>query len=277
MSLIPPFFFDCVVAIGALNEKKEKHWIGTGFLFAKYLKGTGSKKEYAFFLVTNKHVLKDVSLILVKFNPQGNDSSKDFPINLHKENNQTTWIGHPDPETDVAVISINPQFLRNNGITFNFFKSDEHSQTIEEMKEENISEGDFIYVLGFPMGITGVSDRKNVISRSGTIARIRNLFEGQGKDFIVDAFVFPGNSGGPVVSKPEMVSIEGTKPHTKANLIGIIKSYIPYRDIAVSIQTQQPRIIFEDNSGLSEVIPVNAILESIAEYISTYPLQFTSP
>src|SRR5690606_32144740 len=102
-----------------------------------------------------------------------------------------------------------------------------------------------------------------VILRSGAIARIRDLFEGRSTDFIVDALVFPGNSGGPVVLRPEMVSIQGTKSNMNAGLIGVIKSYIPYQDIAVSQQTNRPRIIFEDNSGLSLVEPVDYIFETI--------------
>jgi hypothetical protein len=80
---------------------------------------------------------------------------------------------------------------------------------------------------------------------------------------VVDALVFPGNSGGPVILKPELMSIEGTKSNNKSVIIGVIKSYIPYRDVAVSEQTGLPRIIFEDNSGLSIVEPIDHIIETI--------------
>ena len=68
-------------------------------------------------------------------------------------------------------------------------------------------EGDFIYALGFPMGLVS-KDRQHVMVRSGIIARIRDLYENRSTDFTVDAFVFPGNSGGPLVnSKGQVVGI----------------------------------------------------------------------
>jgi S1-C subfamily serine protease len=132
------------------------------------------------------------------------------------------------------------------------------------MKNLEVTEGDFIYVLGFPMGIVA-KDRQYVILRQGVIARIRDLFENRNTDFVVDAVVFPGNSGGPVILKPEVISITGTKSNPKAGLIGIIKSYIPYQDVAISQQTNRPRVVFEENSGLSLVEPVDHILETIIE------------
>ncbi len=62
-----------------------------------------------------------------------------------------------------------------------------------------------------------------------------------------------------------MVSIQGTKSNMNAGLIGVIKSYIPFQDIAISQQTNRSRIIFEENSGLSLVEPVDYIFETIDE------------
>jgi S1-C subfamily serine protease len=75
--------------------------------------------------------------------------------------------------------------------------------------------------------------------------------------FLIDANIFPGNSGGPVVTRPEISSIEGTKAIDKAALIGIVKSYLTYKDVAVSQQTGKPRVIFEENSGLALVETVD--------------------
>ena len=59
--------------------------------------------------------------------------------------------------------------------------------------------------------------------------------------------------GGPVVLRPAAISIQDTKATGRAYLIGIIKSYVPYRDVAVSQRTGNPRVIFEENSGLAAV------------------------
>jgi hypothetical protein len=73
--------------------------------------------------------------------------------------------------------------------------------------------------------------------------------------------VFPGNSGGPVVTRPEITSIQGTKSFNKAALIGVVSAYLPYRDVAISQQTRRARIIFEENSGLSSVVPIDRVAE----------------
>lgn len=46
-------------------------------------------------------------------------------------------------------------------------------------------------------------------------------------------------------------------------LIGLVLGSISYVDIAVSQQTKKPRITFEDNAGLTIVIPADAVLELI--------------
>jgi S1-C subfamily serine protease len=265
MALVPPFYFDCVVAIGQQLPDGNKNWIGTGFLYGKFIEQReGSQKSYKTYLVSNKHVFQDQNLVLLRFNPSDDQPAKDYPTRLVNNDGMQLWTGHSNPEVDIAVIGINTKHLQAEGMKFHFFRSDEMVFTKAKLQEIETTEGDYVYVLGFPMGLVAL-DRQHVILRSGAIARIRDLFEGRSTDFIVDALVFPGNSGGPVVLKPEMVSIQGTRSNLEAGLIGVIKSYIPYQDIAVSQQTGRPRIIFEDNSGLSLVEPTDYIIETIDE------------
>jgi len=265
MALIPPFFLDCVVAIGVINADKSKSWIGTGFLVGRFFRQReGGGKDYHVFLVTNKHVLDKVSSIVVRFNPQPQtaEPARDYDVPLIDASGSKLWTEHPSQDIDIATININPK-LREHGMKFDYFKTDaDHLLDIRGMVDRGMTEGDFVYVLGYPMGIVA-PDRQYAITRSGSIARIRDLLERRSNDFIVDAFVFPGNSGGPVVSKPEYFAIQGTKVISKAYLIGIIKSYVPYQDVAISQQTGRPRVVFEENSGLSSVIPVDFIMETI--------------
>jgi S1-C subfamily serine protease len=261
MALLPPIFIDCVVAIG-IESKNKKSWIGTGFLFGDLFKTKeNGRNTYLTYLVTNKHVLKGLDEIIVRFNPHANQPAIDYPLPLTDGNENLVWTGHPDKNIDVAVIQVNVKVLRDEGIKFNYFHSDKHIFTSDQMNDEGLIEGDFVYALGFPMGI--VTDRQYVFVRSGIISRIRGLYEKRATDFVVDAFVFPGNSGGPVVSKPESVKINGTKSSLKSRLIGIVKSYLPYKDIAISMQTKKPRITFEENTGLTLVEPVEHIITTV--------------
>jgi hypothetical protein len=54
-------------------------------------------------------------------------------------------------------------------------------------------------------------------------------------------------------------------------LIGVVRGFIPYTDVAVSQQTLRPRVTFEENSGLAEVIPVDQVNETIVEYLKLHP------
>ena len=267
MALVPPFFQDCVVSIG-IEGKDKPLWIASGFMYGRHY-GEDEKggKIYKFSLVTNRHVFEKFSKVYLRFNPiKADESVHDYELNLIDENGKKLWVAHSNPEIDVAVIPINIRLLREHAMQIHCFCSDEHVANIEKLKELGITEGDFVYVLGFPMGIVG-DKRCAVIVRSGVISRIRDILIGDSQEYLIDTFIFPGNSGAPVVSKPEALAIEGTKSQNASYLIGIVKAYIPYRDVAVSLQTGQQRVIFEENSGLAAVHPIDFVQELIEEYL----------
>lgn len=66
-----------------------------------------------------------------------------------------------------------------------------------------------------------------------------------------------------------MASVGGTPTINKAYLLGVVRDYIPYIDTAFSLQTKRPRVTFEENSGLADVIPADYIEETIADYEKT--------
>jgi hypothetical protein len=113
------------------------------------------------------------------------------------------------------------------------------------------------------MGLVG-DERATVIARGGWLARIQDTLADASRSFLIDASVFPGNSGGAVILKPETAAIQGTPAISRALLLGIVAAYVPYRDYAISMQTQRPRVIFEENSGLVTVYPVDCIEQTIA-------------
>ncbi|MHB1089759.1 MAG: S1 family peptidase [Ilumatobacteraceae bacterium] len=263
MAMLPPIFLDAVTAIGVDGEDGKRHWIGTGFLYGRFVKQVDeSSNEYSVFLVTNKHVLSGLKRIYLKFNSAADSTSKDYPIDLVAKNGKPIWVGHPDTDIDVAVMLVDANQLKNELRKFALFQSNNHVLTPDQLKTDGVSEGDGVFVLGFPMGMVD-QERQYVICRAGSIARIRDLIDGKATNFLVDATVFPGNSGGPVIIRPEFGSITGTKAIKSASLIGIVKSYVTYRDVAVSQQTNSRRIVFEENSGLTTVEPVEHVFTAV--------------
>ena len=265
MALIPPFFLNCVVSIGLrpIQEPAKINWIGTGFIVGRPLEGVNNEKQFHTFLVTNKHVLLNQQSIVIRFDSTLGLDAKDYDINLIK-GGVSIWTGHKSNNVDVAVINLNPAALQDDGADLQFFQMDEHLLSVNQMRSEGVSEGDGVFILGFPMGIVA-PQKKNVIARVGAIARIRDTLEGSESTFLIDANIFPGNSGGPVIIKPEMISIQETKSINKSFLIGIVKSYLPFMDTAISQLTGRPRVIFEENSGLALVESVDSIKETIED------------
>jgi S1-C subfamily serine protease len=263
MALIPPFFLDAVVAIGDVVDGGRTQYIGTGFLYGRSLEEEDLPvRRYQLFLISNRHILQGKEAVKVRFNPEGDAPAREYEAPLVDEDGELLWSAHDDPEVDIAALPINSRLLQREGIRFSSFRDDENLADRERALEEGISEGDGIFVLGFPMGQVG-NERNYVIVRQGAIARIRDALAGTSKEFLVDALIFPGNSGGPIVTRPEFMAIYGTRATSQALLLGIVASYVPYRDVAVSLQTERPRIIFEENSGLTSAFPTDMIQEVV--------------
>lgn len=262
MALIPPFFLDCVVAIG-IDVGEEEQWIASGFLYGHFLSNVDEEtNEYATYLVTNRHVLEGQKAVYLRFNPREAVPAHEYTLQFAGVESPTVYATHPDPTIDLAVVKINANILDKDSIQFSVFKSDQHVADGKSLEDLGFTEGDFGYILGFPMGLVG-EERSFVIVRQGAIARIRDYLTGASKEILMDCMIFPGNSGGPVVTKPEAMSIQGTKSQSAAYLIGVVAGYIPYRDVAISQQTKRPRVVFEDNSGLSAIVPVQYLIDLI--------------
>ena len=264
MALIPPFFLNSVVALGDQSPDSAIKPYATGFLYgypAGFTNDDGAK-QYHVFLVTNRHVFQRAAersdTLYVRFNKLFDTGTNIYPVKL----GDTSWTVHPDPNADVAVLNINPDRINSDGIEYFFFQSDDHTVSLEQACTDQVSEGDGIFVLGFPLGEAG-KERNYAIVRQGIIARIQDWLKGNARTFLIDASVFPGNSGGPVLLKPELTSIAGTKTNSRCSLIGMVSSYLPYTEVAVSQQTGRPRMTFEENSGLGDVVPIDVINEAV--------------
>lgn len=261
MAIIPSFFMNAVVALGVQKDDKSKAWIGTGFLMQR--KETMNPAKSTFYIITNKHVVRDESRLFVRFNNIDDSGVKDLPLTLEDESGKN-YSEHPLPESDVVAIQILPNVIINNRLKLDAIDKDDHALSLSQMKETGVSEGSLIYSLGFPMNLVG-EITKAPICRLGCISRIEDAFlkkEGA-QEYLVDAQVFPGNSGGPIISRPEFIAIEGTASNQRANLIGVLSSFITYRNVMVSKQTGREMMVQEENSGLTIVHPVDRIREVI--------------
>lgn len=261
MAIIPNFFLNAVVALGIDGVDGEKHWIGTGFIVGRKEQDNQSLSTH--YIVTNKHVIKKQRYVYVRFNSLGGTLVKDYKVDLYDAKDTPVFSSHPNDKTDIIAFQILPQTLIKDKSIWGSFDLDEHSLMLEQMQSTGVEEGTLVYALGFPMDL--VESIKAPICRLGCISRVKDAFllKKGTPVYLVDAQTFPGNSGGPIVSRPECISIDGTTHNTSANLIGILSSYIPYRETLYSRQTGNARMIQEENSGLTVVHPVDRIKEVV--------------
>jgi hypothetical protein len=230
-----------VVSIEQLDGPTNSHPIGTGFL----LQSTNNHV----ILVTAKHVVLNVdgnlnAQLCWRLNEKTNASD------LISDQFQTTLCGR--------------WFLSSNSDLACRFISYANGSDIATipvsllLPQKNLDVGAHILILGFPMGLRS-EKYATAIARNGIVARSEN------DELMLDSFVFPGNSGGPVVYSP-LVKIGAMLSSQLINderIAGVVTDYIPYTDVAVSPQTRRPRITFEENSGLSHAVSADKILELI--------------
>ena len=262
MAIIPSIFMNAVVSIGVESQNNNKTWIATGFIVGRKEKDNASLSTY--YIITNKHVVNEKKIIFVRFNATEGDFIKDYPINLLDEDGNPIYSAHPNNDTDVVAIQIVPKTLISDKTIWGAFDLEDHALTLSQMQTTGVIEGSLVYAIGFPMNLVDII--KAPICRLGCVSRIMDAFIRQNKEyptFLIDAQTFPGNSGGPIVSRPEQMSINGTPTNNRANLIGILSSYIPYEDTLISQQTGQARMIQTENSGLTVVHPVDRIKEVV--------------
>ncbi|MDE5553526.1 MAG: serine protease [Malacoplasma sp.] len=258
MAMIPKPFINSVVSIGIEGEKGTS-WIGTGFLVGK--KDPKSDGFYPY-LVTNTHIVKGNNNIKVRFIDKNTNYLKEYTIKL-VENGETFFTSHYDSKIDISVIFLSADAFRHSITQFGFFDIDAHSYTSSEFIENGGDEGSSIFMLGYPMGL--ISKLSNSpICRMGCIARFDKKEIEEEKCFIVDIQNFPGNSGSPILTKAECISMSGTKAITKCVLLGIVNSYLPYQENLINSQTGQVVEIRSENSGLALANPVEYIKEVIA-------------
>jgi len=267
MALINNIFLKTVVLIEEEISEDKFHTVATGFLIGFRANYDEKLKEqlYDTFLITNRHVFSNYDKLFFRFDCK-DGLPKRFPVTLI-DKGKRTWLAHNDTNVDLAMMTINFQFLNNENVEAFYIEEDRFIYS-ENFKEAGISLGDGIFLLGFPVSISGFNQNYAIV-RSGTLARIDEEIISSNKVFLADALVFPGNSGGPVLTKPTSESVDGTKTITSTYLIGVVSGYINYQEPLYSHQSIPNNIsgYSVNNSGLATIVPMNFAKDIYSEFI----------
>lgn len=225
---------------------------GTGFFLFRPV--TGDQGHVL--LITNKHVLPSPGAersIQIRVTTGSGDAASvrlvDVPI-VGKDGKYLPTVRlHPKPGFDVAAVNVTESVVKQ-GISGSWLPLDLLS-TPERIKNEGITVGDEIFLLGYP---NAIFDTRNVspILRTGVIATVPTegyAFNDALKKqfglpdridgFLIDANVFPGSSGSVVILKqqPTTIGPDGGTLISAAKkipyVLGIVSASIPITDSAL--------------------------------------------
>ena len=284
MLQLPPNYLQSVVALGIWTYSDGSEGSGmsmtqtaTGFLYAypppkdksgillPYPENKDSGYE-RLWLVTCKHVVQthnesSSTDITIRMNYSGDEGRQNFGI---PEEDYNRWTFHPN--ADVAVINTSWTKLQNTGIKWSTFVSELNSLNKSRVMFLSFTEGDEVFVIGFPVGWREGRQDYPVV-RHGMLAQVQGWFNGDHDTFLVDGSGFPGSSGGPVVTKPTSKPLPHGQNILQAPcLIGMVSERRFSRaPVLIGGQEDETGIIqVGETANLIEVIPIDLIDETIS-------------
>ncbi|MEM6050478.1 serine protease [Erwinia sp. P7711] len=201
--------------------------VGTGFFFTFH----GEKSLYAPVLITNKHVIKDMSSAELYFHTLDIKSGKHNKLDTVKYFDLQKFITmHPDPKIDLCTIALKPAFdyLNNLGkeaIYCPYIESDIFIANGEKDIFNTLSNIQTVHMTGYPNALWDDVNNKPITRRGITASNLHEDWQGQ-PDFMIDMACFPGSSGSPVYVFDEGAFTSGnsmvTSPNGRLLLLGVL-------------------------------------------------------
>lgn len=263
---------------------------GSGFYYSEIAKeatgpvgenGLGWHKVEGTWLITNRHVafpiikqadgtgietIPDVFVFNMRETIKGRIEW--LPISLTKDELLKRTKLHPDPKVDVVAIKIDD--LQIKLITDNPGKAiiggiQLSNNNLPSPQQPAIEATTDVVICSYPHGFYD-SENKFPIIKSGIIASSWGARFNGNPHFLVDAKLFPGSSGGLVISKPVNVAmINGHLMHSKEMqyvFLGIYSGEYHYE------KKENGKVVFKEDYGLGIVWYSYLIPEIIENGIS---------
>lgn len=194
---------------------------GTGFFYQKKV----DDNQTIPFIVTNAHVVENAKKGLISLMKRNGDKpSMNDKVTVEFSGEELTK--YLDKENDLAIFPIGPALnqLSAKGVEI-FFRSLDPSLLPDEKTISELSAIEDVTFVGYP---SGLYDRKNntpIVRKGITASPVWNDFDGH-KRFLIDAGVYPGSSGSPVliINNGSYSHQGGITVGTRVLFIGIISS-----------------------------------------------------
>lgn len=170
--------------------------IGTGFFF-DFPRGPN---QAVYTMVTNTHVIKNSHLLRFQLRartPDGGPNHKE-QITFSITCKASSWILHPDPTVDLALLPIG-QFLESTNaegkLPYFITLGREAIPSEDELRDLGAVED--LLMVGYPIGLWDSVNNLPIVRRGITATHPTINYDGD-EEFLIDAACFPGSSGSPV-------------------------------------------------------------------------------
>lgn len=170
--------------------------VGTGFFYTVTL----DDGRLSTLLVSNRHVFEgcnriDLSLHMRSRDKPAEPSGKAHSVRLDLSGSP---IGHPDPNVDLAVLSITYLHgLEVRGIGMPFINSLDRRSVPSPADWAELDAVEDVSMVGCPNGLFDEFNNLPIVRRGVTASHPSKDYEGR-KEFMVDLACFPGSSGSPI-------------------------------------------------------------------------------
>ncbi len=239
---------------------------GTGFLVGISVPPVEEHRAFQY-LVTNRHVVEcwdesnhpqEVVSTSVRINTQ-NGGAITFPL-AGTVDGKPSWFFPNDDSVDLAVSSVNPPSEPKLDV---MIVPLDQIATRDSFRQHRIGEGSTVIVTGTFVQFPGERKFQPVL-RQGILSMIpdepmKTTTGKLGTVYLADVHVFGGNSGSPVLAKPQ-----DDMMHTgELWLIGLVSGYYFEKadskmEIAVTVKGETAA-----NSGIAMIVPVDEVKKLI--------------
>jgi hypothetical protein len=259
-----------------LTGPAQNTWTGSGTGFGVFHDREGLQYP---FLVTNKHVIRDAAFGLLTFTKEEEGRPKiGDRIPVQFDNFGAQWHGHPNPEVDVAVFPAAPLLRQLEGQGQPIYLPHLPLQLIpDENAIADLNPIEEVLFAGYPNGIWDEANLLPIVRRGTTATPISVDYNRQ-PAFLIDASVFPGSSGSPVMicNSGGFSTKRGFSVGTRVFFLGIVSAVL-YRTETNTLQFASiptnlvPFIQSREMIDLGLVWKARTVREAIEDFLLKHP------
>lgn len=178
---------ECLDAKGAASS-------GTGFNFSFEI-----QNSFVPVIITNRHVFEQAIQFTFHYTMATSDGQS---TDRHEQYSildfSHAWIGHPDPDVDLALVVMQPFFneLEKVGKRPFYINLSQGIIAPKQMLDELDAIED-VTMIGYPNGLWDDVNNLPIVRRGITATSAAKNYRGK-REFLIDAACYPGSSGSPV-------------------------------------------------------------------------------